>query len=130
MKKKQGSTDDELEDHPNSSSNLDRPRSILKSRKSEESLSPLSDPSEVVISAVVTRRAPASAAVSNTSHHCGGGVVVRQVSCLENETTTSAGDQCFGSDRPKPILKRKDSREDIPAARRSTSEKTSPGLEE
>jgi hypothetical protein len=99
LKKKQvGSTDDELEgNHQQQQQQAGElvlvgggdgrpPRSILKSRKSEESLSPLSDPNDVVVSSVSARRAPTNLAESAAAE--------------------------FGV-RPRPILKRKDSREDM-----------------
>ncbi len=83
LKKKQVSTDDELDQDGFSS---ERPRSILKSRKSEESLSPLSDPNEVGVLTAVTRR------------------------------TTAAADLV----EPRPILKNRDSREDLFGGRSRT----------
>ncbi len=89
LKKKQFSTDDELEDQGFSSAH-ERPRSILKSRKSEESLSPLSDPNE----------------------GAGGGVLV-----VANAARKSPGGG--GEFEPRPILKHKDSREDLASGSRS-----------
>jgi hypothetical protein len=94
-----GSTDDELEEAA-----TERPRSILKSRKSEESLSPLSDANEVLVSTVVvTRRAP------------------------------SAGSRPFFDEelRPRrPILKRKDSRDELLLAAAARSRTLSPSSDE
>ena len=99
LKKRQASTDDELEEVP-----VERPRrSILKSKKSEESLSPLSDPNEVVVSTVVTRRAPP--------------IHPTNVEFESNGVSTPIG--ANPDVKPRPILKHKESREDIFGGSRS-----------
>ncbi len=93
LKKRQMSTDDELEDQGfSSATQQDRPRSILKSRKSEESLSPLSDPNSEA-----ARKSPAIA------------VATAAATAAAVASSFSAGLDF----EPRPILKHKDSREDL-----------------